>query len=344
MNHEEVAGKNNKSLPKLEVTDTENMSKGKILWIGGVATSLLLALFIGMLAHSLHHIDEGHVGVYFKYGALQKSLGHPGLNTMTPWVSSVEQITIRPKSEIAYTFTAVTKDAIPITFQNVEVISSVPQENVLWLVKNFGVNFRTILVFDRLREEVKRYAFGHDIDDVYNERFQEMSELVINETTQNIQRLAQGKVEIINLIIPKPEIPHDIAANYQKVKVEWTEKLVAEKEQEKIQVRKETEELKAIADANREKAVKMIDIEKQILQKEAEKNISAIENERYRIEEENRANVLKYKKEKEAEGNKLIFTDEYLKIHMAQVFSNNTKLYFSGDNTPFGAIFNKLIN
>ena len=136
------------------------MGKGKILWIGGVATSLLLALFIGMLAHSLHHIDEGHVGVYFKYGALQKSLGHPGLNTMTPWVSSVEQITIRPKSEIAYTFTAVTKDAIPITFQNVEVISSVPQENVLWLVKNFGVNFRTILVFDRLREEVKRYAFG----------------------------------------------------------------------------------------------------------------------------------------------------------------------------------------
>ena len=150
--------------------------------------------------------------------------------------------------------------------------------------------------------------------------------------------------EIINLIIPKPEIPRDIAANYQKVKVEWTEKLVAEKEQEKIQVRKETEELKAVADANRLKAVKRIDIEKEILQKEAEKNISAIENERYRLEEENKANVLKYKKEKEAEGNKLVFTDEYLKIHMSQVFSNNTKLYFSGDNTPFGAIFNKLIN
>ena len=91
------------------------------------------------------------------------------------------------------------------------------------------------------------------------------SELVIAETTKNIERLAQGKIEIINLIIPKPEIPKDIAANYQKVKVEWTEKLVAEKEQEKIQVRKETEELKAIADANRLKAVKKIDIEKQIL-------------------------------------------------------------------------------
>merc|ERR1712141_857936 len=300
---------------------------GKYVCLILTGTVLALALIIGMLAHSLHHIDEGHVGVYFKYGALQNSVGHPGLNTMTPWVSTYEQITIRPRSEIVNSFSAVTKDAIQIQFHDVEVISSVPQEHVLWLVKKFGVNFRTVLGFDRFREEVKKYAFSHDIDDVYNERFLEMSEFVIAETTKNIQRLAQGKVEIINLIIPKPEIPHDIAANYQKVKV-----------------RKETEELKAIADANREKAVKMIDIEKQILQKEAEKNISAIENERYRIEEENRASVLKYKKEKEAEGNKLIFTDEYLKIHMAHVFSNNSKLYFSGDDTPFGAIFNKLIN
>jgi len=320
------------------------MGTGTVICAVCTTVVVALALTIGMLAHSLHHIDEGHVGVYFKYGALGDSLGFPGLNTMTPWVSTYEQITVRPLSEKLYTFTAVTKDAIPITFHEVEVISSVPAKNVPWLVKTFGVNFRTVLVYDRLREEVKRYCFGHDIDDVYNEKFTEMSELVINETNKNIQRLAEGKLEIINLIIPKPEIPHDIAANYQKVKVEWTEKLVAEKEQEKIQVRKETEEIKAIADANREKEVKKIEIEKQILQKEAEKNISMIENERYRLAEENKANVLKYMKEKEAEGNKLVFTDEYMKIHMAKVFSNNTKLYFSGDNTPFGAIFNKLIN
>merc|ERR1712111_186883 len=317
---------------------------GEKICLAITGTVVALSLIIGLLAHSLHHIDEGHVGVYFKYGALGNSVGHPGLNTMTPWVSTYEQITVRPRSENLTSFSAVTKDAIQIHFHDVEVISSVPQEHVLWLVKKFGVNFRTVLVFDRLREEVKKYAFSHDIDDVYNERFLEMSESVIAETKKKIERLAQGKIEILNLIIPKPKIPEDIAANYQKVKVEWTEKLVAEKEQEKIQVRKETEELKAIADANRLKAVKKIDIEKQILQKEAEKNISAIENERYRLEEENKADVLKYKKEKEAEGNKLVFTDEYLKIHMSQVFSNNSKLYFSGDDTPFGAIFNKLIN
>jgi len=303
-----------------------------------------VVLTITLLATSLHRIDEGHVGVYFKYGALQREVGHPGLNTMTPLVASYVQITIRPTSHFLDSFSAVTKDAIPILFNQVEVISSVPQENVQWLVKKFGVDFRTVLVFDRLREEVRRYCFGHEIDDVYNEKFTEMSELVIEETLKNIERLAEGKVQILNLIIPKPEIPEDIAHNYQRVKVQWTEKLVAEKEREKEEVRKGTEEMRAVADANREKAVKIIELEKQILQKEAEKNMSLIVNEQYRLAEENKANVLKYMREKEAEGNQLIFTDAYLKIKMAEVFSNNTKLYFSGDQSPLGAIFNKLVN
>ena len=124
------------------------MVAGKYKCLILTGTIVALALIIGMLVHSLHHIDEGHVGVYFKNGALQDTVGNPGLNTMTPWVSTYEQITIRPRSEIVNSFSAVTKDAIQIQFHDVEVISSVPQEHVLWLVKKFGVNFRTVLVFD----------------------------------------------------------------------------------------------------------------------------------------------------------------------------------------------------
>ena len=64
------------------------------------------------------------------------------------------------------------------------------------------------------------------------------------------------EIEILNLIIPKPEIPNDIARNYQQVKVEWSKKLVAEKQQEKESVIKQTQEMKAVADAKRAKAVK----------------------------------------------------------------------------------------
>ena len=56
--------------------------------------------------------------------------------------------------------------------------------------------------------------------------------------------------------------------------------------------------------------------------------------------------VLKFAKEKEAEGNRLIYSDEYgygNRIKMAEAFSKNNKIYFSGE-TPLGAIFDQFMS
>ena len=47
------------------------MGRGKIGAIVGCGTAVVLSLSIAMLAKSLHKIEEGHVGIYFKHGALQ---------------------------------------------------------------------------------------------------------------------------------------------------------------------------------------------------------------------------------------------------------------------------------
>ena len=65
-------------------------------------------------------------------------------------------------------------------------------------------------------------------------------------------------------MIPKPDIPPDIAKNYKAVKVQWTEQLVATQQQKTEKIKKETESLKAVADANRQKEVLKIDIEKEV--------------------------------------------------------------------------------
>lgn len=259
-----------------------------------------------------------------------------------PLFTNHNQIQIRPMSHIIDAFTAVTKDAIQITFHDVEVISSILQRDVIWLVRRFGIPWRTTLVFDRLKEEIRRHCFANNIDSVYNDNFTEISNIIIAATTKAIARLGQGKVEILNLIIPKPRIPVDIAKNYQRVKVQWTEKLVAEKIQEKESVIKQTQEMKAVADASREKAVKIIELERALLQKKMEKNMSMLENERFRLAEENKARVLKFRKEQEAAGNQLILTKPYVQLKMAESFSKNLKLYFSGRQTPLGVIFDKL--
>ena len=110
----------------------------------------------------------------------------------------------------------------------------------------------------------------------------------------SIERLGDGGLEILNLVIAKPNIPPDIAHNYKQVKVQWTEQLVATQRQKTQQIVKETEKLNALADADRQKAVLEVDIQKQLINKEGQQNISLLE-----AEHQQRLELVKKEKEKQ---------------------------------------------
>merc|ERR1711892_16532 len=101
-----------------------------------------------------------------------------------------------------------------------------------------------------------------------------------------------------NLVIPKPEIPLDIAHNYKQVKVQWTEQLVATQQQTTEEIKKKTELIKAVADAERQKAVLEITIQERIIEKEGAQQVSLINNEIKKAAENNEADIAKYKLEK----------------------------------------------
>merc|ERR1712223_404829 len=117
--------------------------------------------------------------------------------------------------------------------------------------------------------------------------------------------------------------------------------LLSNKKTEKI--KKETESIKALLDAEREKDVLEIELQKQLLKKTREKEVNDLEIQIIKSREENQANVDAYKKEKEAEANKNLFSPDYIKLEMAKALSENTKFYFSGQTSPLGALLNKIM-
>ena len=70
----------------------------------------------------------------------------------------------------------------------------------------------------------------------------------------SISRLGEDGIEVLNLVVPKPEIPSDIAHNYKQVKVQWTEQLVANQTQKTEEIRKKTE-LAKVGGERRERGV-----------------------------------------------------------------------------------------
>ena len=144
-------------------------------------------------------------------------------------------------------------------------------------------------------------------------------------------------------VIPKPNIPPELAKNYKEVKVQWTEQLVAIQQQKTEKIKKETETMKAVQDANRQKEVMEIQIQKDLLDKEGQKKLSEMDNEIVKLRDQNAADVDKYKKTKEAEANQGLYTPDYVKLEMAKNLAANTKFFFSGDQSPLGAVLARIM-
>ena len=111
-------------------------------------------------------------------------------------------------------------------------------------MKKFGTDFKKALVFDRIKEELRIFCANHTIDEVYNTMFLDIVDTVLTNVRTSIKRLGEEGVEILNLVIHKPEIPTDIAHNYKQLKVQWTEQLVATQQQKTEKIKKETELIK----------------------------------------------------------------------------------------------------
>ena len=108
-----------------------------------------------MIADSIHTIDEENVGIYLVRGALDDEISLPATRSSQSFVTEVKQITIRPVTSTLTSITTVTKDGIAITFDDLQVISSVSLGKLIPVIKKFGIKFREALVFNRIKEELR---------------------------------------------------------------------------------------------------------------------------------------------------------------------------------------------
>ena len=137
---------------------------------------------------------------------------------------------------------------------------------------------KKVLIYDRIAQGIQDYCANNSIDEVYNSKFVELSASVENSLREAMVRLSNSGINILNLFIPKPDIPPAIAANYREVKIEWTRQLVAEQKKKTERIHKETVLQNEVMDAEREKEVQRIHNLRMVSRKEYEKNISSINN------------------------------------------------------------------
>lgn len=120
-----------------------SVSSAKIkLAIGGGIFLFVIVLTAVIIVDSVHTIEEGNVGIYFVQGALDDTYTMPGVHWSVPFVTVIQEITIRPQTETLDVITTVTRDGITNTFNNIQVLSNVEVQQMIPLIKKIWHGFQ----------------------------------------------------------------------------------------------------------------------------------------------------------------------------------------------------------
>ncbi|KAJ7527780.1 hypothetical protein O6H91_16G070600 [Diphasiastrum complanatum] len=191
-------------------------------------TMLILALAIlvplaigGANLGILHQVPEGHVGVYWRGGALLKTTSSPGFHLMIPFLTHYEPIQVTIQTDQVKDIPCGTKGGVMIYFEKIEVVNRLRKDHVYDTILNFGVSYDKTWIYDKIHHEINQFCSVNSLQEVYIDKFDQIDDMMKDAIQRDCTRYAPG-IEIIGVRVTKATIPKSIARNYEIMEEERT--------------------------------------------------------------------------------------------------------------------------
>lgn len=280
----------------------------------------------------LHQVPEGHVGVYWRGGALLKTITDPGFHVKMPLITQFEPIQVTLQTDQVKDIPCGTKGGVMIHFEKIEVVNRLRKDYVYETLLNYGVQYDKTWIYDKIHHEINQFCSAQSLQQVYIDKFDQIDERMKEALQGDCTQYAPG-IEILSVRVTKPTIPQSIRRNFEQMEEEHTKVLIAVEKQKVAEKEAETQKKIALADAEKNSQVSKIRMEQMLTEKTSAMKQEEIDNHMYLAREKSLADADYYKVIKEAEANKLKLTPEFLELKFIQAIANNSKIFF-GDKVP----------
>ncbi|MBN3300190.1 erlin-2 isoform X2 [Amia ocellicauda] len=296
----------------------------------GAIASILLAFTAAALFSAVHKIEEGHIGVYYRGGALLTSTSGPGFHLMLPFITSFKSVQTTLQTDEVKNVPCGTSGGVMIYFDRIEVVNFLIPSAVYDIVRNFTADYDKALIFNKIHHELNQFCSVHTLQEVYIGLFDQIDENLKLALQKDLTAMAPGIV-IQAVRVTKPNIPESIRRNYELMESEKTKLLIAAQTQKVVEKEAETERKRAVIEAEKQAQVAEIKYGQKVMEKETEKKISEIEDSAYLARERAHADAEFYTAQRNAEANKLKLTPEYLQMMKFKAIAANSKIYFGSE-------------
>ncbi|XP_027566864.1 LOW QUALITY PROTEIN: erlin-1 [Pipra filicauda] len=298
----------------------------------GAAAAAASALLVFLLYSAIHRVEEGHLAVYYRGGALLTSPSGPGYHIMLPFITTFKSVQTTLQTDEVKNVPCGTSGGVMIYIDRIEVVNKLAPHAVYDIVRNYTADYDKTLIFNKIHHELNQFCSAHTLQEVYIELFDQIDENLKLALQKDLNVMAPG-LTIQAVRVTKPKIPEAIRRNFELMEAEKTKLLIAAQRQKVVEKEAETDRKKAIIEAEKAAQVARIHYQQKIMEKETEKRISEIEDAAFLAREKAKADAEYYTARKLADANKLKLTPEYLELMKYQAIAANSKLYF-GDRIP----------
>ncbi|XP_053970612.1 erlin-2-B-like [Hylaeus anthracinus] len=281
---------------------------------------------------SLHRIEEGHVGVYFRGGALLPQVSNPGFHMMIPLLTIYRSVQVTLQTDEVKNVPCGTSGGVMIYFDRIEVVNILDANSVYNIVKSFTADYDQTLIFNKIHHELNQFCSVHTLHEVYIDLFDQIDENLKTALQKDLNDLAPG-LRIHAVRVTKPKIPETIRKNYELMEAEKTKLLISMQHQKVVEKDAETDRKKAIIEAEKQAQVSKIYYNQNIMEKESLQRIVEIDNAMHLATEKSHSDAEYYQMKMHAEANKLLLTKEYLELKKYEALAQNAKIYF-GEHIP----------
>lgn len=293
--------------------------------VGGLVVLLAIALQI-----SFHQVKEGHVGVYWRGGALLPTVTDAGYHIKSP-ITSFRDVFVKMQTDKVTNIPCGTSGGVMLYFAKIEVVNRLRRELVYETIKNYTINYDKTWIYDKIHHEINQFCSTHTLQEVYIDKFDQLDEALVSALQAGCDKHAPG-IEVIAVRVTKPKIPEGIRSNYEEMEREKTKLLIAQQKQRVTLKEAETMAKKEVIEAEKKKKVSEINGRRKIAEKQAAQEMAAIEDQVHLDTQKALTDADFYAKQREAEANQLVYTANYLKEQ--HILSMENSQFVVGDKIP----------
>ena len=308
------------------------------------ATTLFFLLSILSPSNGVNYfyttIPEGYVGIYYYLNKIQNELvqDFTMYNSIT---SNIQLVKIVQDNDYVNNVKCISKEGIYLTIPQIEIANKIKKENVIDIIKNYGIDYDKKLVVRPIAQFIRELCAERTIDEIVITDFHLLDNLLKTEIQRQVDEIDSG-ITIDYVRITSVDFPDDIRNLRLEKEKEKNNKGIQEEAMKTEQVKKNKEAMVAKLDNEIRMENSRVDNERLLQNINAERQRRTVENnmiletakinaEKTMIEAEANA----HKMEVEANGLRLLFNiPEYANVKKMETIGPRTELIYYNDQLP----------